>query len=737
MQFERRAPGRGTLGLLLLWMCFVGPVWADTLWESEPNDTPTTANATVGINGVSAIGAIDSASDQDYFSFLVTQTGVPIPGFTTAVQIAITENPGKYFFELTHESGTVIFSGIFAGPYYFDFNANAVGGIGRYTLRIGAVAPYTGTYAFSIVGVADGSGAVPPTVLGTASVAPTLDKAYGTNGVAEVSFVGKGGYLNDLLMQRDGQVVADGLYIAGQQFGLAVFHYPTTRFTATGITDPTFGTQGFIDPSICPRLLQSGGTIIGCGPAGIISYGASGAPNPAFATDGAVGVPGFAQVASPRLAGASDGKIVFAGSVGTGNASILLMRFHRDGTLDTAFNHGAGSVLVPHGDSSNDVLAGLAIQPDGKIVMAATSNIDQTRRFALIRYNADGAPDAGFGSNGRAFAALSAVDQDDAYSLALQPNGRLVLAGREGLSIGGPNPIVYIPLIVGFSSTGVVDPTFGDGGPGLIRLGIGGTANAITAQPDGKLLVSATGGSTPARLMRFTADGHADTTFGAAGAPIITRLLSISAISLQPDGNIVIGGGTASGLSGSSIFPTGYNFAASRYINGPMAAIEFYNASLDHYFMSMNPQEVGDLDLGVYSGWTRTQLSFLTYGSFASAAGTAAVPVCRFYIPPEHGNSHFFSADPVECAIVRIKIATDSNFSGYVEETTSAFYIGLPDKVTGTCPANATPVYRLWNQGSASNHRYTSSVVVKNQMIAKGWVAEGYGPDAVDMCAPR
>ena len=227
--------------------------------------------------------------------------------------------------------------------------------------------------------------------------------------------------------------------------------------------------------------------------------------------------------------------------------------------------------------------------------MAATSNIDQTRRFALIRYNADGTPDAGFGSNGRAFAALSAIDQDDAYSLALQPNGRLVLAGREGLSIGGPNPIVYVPLIVGFSSTGVVDPTFGDGGPGLIRLGISGSANAIPAQPDGKLLVSATGGSTTARLMRFTVDGHADTTFGAGGAPIITRLLSISSISLQPDGNIVIGGGTASGLSGSSIFPTAYNFAVSRYINGPMAAIEFYNPGLDHYFMSMDPQEVGDL----------------------------------------------------------------------------------------------------------------------------------------------
>ena len=83
------------------------------------------------------------------------------------------------------------------------------------------------------------------------------------------------------------------------------------------------------------------------------------------------------------------------------------------------------------------------------------------------------------------------------------------------------------------------------------------------------------------------------------------------------------------------------------------------------------------------------------------------------------------------------KIGTDPNFSGYIEETPNAFYINLPDKVTGACPANTTPVYRLWNQAPASNHRYTTRVAIRDQMTANGWVAEGYGPDAVDMCAPQ
>ena len=173
------------------------------------------------------------------------------------------------------------------------------------------------------------------------------------------------------------------------------------------------------------------------------------------------------------------------------------------------------------------------------------------------------------------------------------------------------------------------------------------------------------------------------------------------------------------------------------YVSGPVEAIEFYHAGLDHYFMSMDPQEVGDLDIGVYAGWARTGLSFLTYGSAASAVGTSAGPVCRFYIPPQHGDSHFFSADPVECVIAANAIKTNPDFSGYVEETPNAFYIDLPDKSTGVCPANTTPVYRLWNHLAATNHRYTTSVVAKDQMITNGWVAEGYGPNAVDMCAPQ
>jgi hypothetical protein len=166
----------------------------------------------------------------------------------------------------------------------------------------------------------------------------------------------------------------------------------------------------------------------------------------------------------------------------------------------------------------------------------------------------------------------------------------------------------------------------------------------------------------------------------------------------------------------------------------PVTAVEYYNPALDHYFMSALQPDIDALDTQRIPGWRRTGFSFKVFPSQASG-GAGASPVCRFYIPPEHGNSHFFSASPAECATVLQKIGTDPNFSGYIYETPNAFYIALPDTTTGACPAGMIPVYRLWNHRADSNHRYTTDLAIKAQMIAAGYIAEGYGPDPVDMCA--
>ncbi len=70
-------------------------------------------------------------------------------------------------------------------------------------------------------------------------------------------------------------------------------------------------------------------------------------------------------------------------------------------------------------------------------------------------------------------------------------------------------------------------------------------------------------------------------------------------------------------------------------------------------------------------------------------------------------------------------------------ESVDAFDISVP-AADGSCAANLAPVYRLYNngQGGAPNHRYTTDVIVRAQMIAQGWMPEGLGPDAVQMCSP-
>ena len=174
------------------------------------------------------------------------------------------------------------------------------------------------------------------------------------------------------------------------------------------------------------------------------------------------------------------------------------------------------------------------------------------------------------------------------------------------------------------------------------------------------------------------------------------------------------------------------NFQKPEYIGVPpppakVTAIEFYHAGLDHYFVAASAQDIFDLDTGVQQGWSRTGESFVVWNGATGNAG----PVCRYYIPPGYGDSHFFSASAQECAIALVK------FPFLIKEADAAFYIALPDSGTGACLSDEVPIYRLWNTRVDSNHRYTASAAVKAAMIAKGYVAEGYGPDQVDMCAPQ
>ena len=155
--------------------------------------------------------------------------------------------------------------------------------------------------------------------------------------------------------------------------------------------------------------------------------------------------------------------------------------------------------------------------------------------------------------------------------------------------------------------------------------------------------------------------------------------------------------------------------------------IEYYYPALDHYFMSALPADIQALDSGQFQGWQRTGRTFKAFPD----AATGTSPVCRFYLPPPFGDSHFYSVSAAECAQVLQK------YPGFVYESANVMYLGMPDPASGACASEMIPVYRVWDKRIDTNHRYTTDRTVRDQMVAQGWVKEGYGDDAVIMCAPQ
>jgi hypothetical protein len=163
---------------------------------------------------------------------------------------------------------------------------------------------------------------------------------------------------------------------------------------------------------------------------------------------------------------------------------------------------------------------------------------------------------------------------------------------------------------------------------------------------------------------------------------------------------------------------------------GESVAVEFYNRALDHYFITISPAEINDLDTGVHPGWERTGLRFLAYDGPTAGAS----PVCRFYRTPGQGDSHFYSASVAECNTV---IDNPQTYPGWTYESATVFYIALPDPFTGACAAGMQPIWRFYNQRTI-NHRYTADQLARDDMRAdpSTWRPEGYGADDVTMCAP-
>lgn len=340
-----------------------------------------------------------------------------------------------------------------------------------------------------------------------------------------------------------------------------------------GDLDPTFGTGGTLMTDINRSTdlaqavaLQADGKLVVVGQTyknndystedfAVARYNTDGTLDTTFGRGGKVRTdfPGLAAVPSSVVI-QSDGKIVVAGGafpLFTFAGNFEVVRYNPNGSLDTSFgNGGIVTTTFPEGSYAFDV----ALQPDGKIIAAGTVFVDfipgesSNTDFALARYNPDGTPDATFGNGGQVSTDFVGLE-DDAFSILIQPDGKIVAVGSAN------DPATFYDFAAArYLSNGTIDTTFGVAGK--VRTDFGDQnfdrARSAALQTDGRIVaagfaISQNGGVQNFAVARYTSNGVLDTTFSRDGKTQIdfgNCCQSATKVLLQSDGKIITVGGS-------------------------------------------------------------------------------------------------------------------------------------------------------------------------------------------------
>jgi uncharacterized delta-60 repeat protein len=274
-------------------------------------------------------------------------------------------------------------------------------------------------------------------------------------------------------------------------------------------------------------LVATLGLTFGATPA----LGADGDLDPLFGDDGTVTTSFPIGSFATAVAVQSDGKIVAVGAAAGASidGEFAIARYEPAGDLDETFGEG-GTVVTPIAGGNGDEARSVAIQANGRIVVAGT---DSWRKWALVRYRPDGTLDETFGDGGIVRTNFTAGD-DVAWDVAIQADGRIVAVGGAGYGQSGFQ-------VARYRRDGSLDPAFGDGGRVVTRYR-GANARAVALQPDGRIVVAGYNGFGLA-LARYRQDGRLDRSFSGNGrvGPVVWGIFAL-AVALQPDGRIVVGG---------------------------------------------------------------------------------------------------------------------------------------------------------------------------------------------------
>lgn len=352
----------------------------------------------------------------------------------------------------------------------------------------------------------------------------TLDTTFNPGGSGTSS--NAAGRITSLMLQPDGKILVGAQGTTGYN---GVTSNGIFRVNADGTFDNTFVSGFATTPSIEQIILQPDGKVLvsgfftGYGSNATIAYfirvNSNGSLDTTFNAGGS-GVDGV--VAGMGLQ--PDGKIVIGGAFTTynGTARNNIARVNADGSLDTGF-------VPPNFAQASGFVEFFAIQPDGKILAAGIFDNGLGSKYAVIRMNSNGSLDS------------SLLDPADSfgYHVGLQADGKiLVVGGFTRFTTGGSHL-----GIARFNANGTIDSAFNTS---TTRTG---AINTLAVQTDGKIVVGGqflkANGSAATNIVRFNADGTRDNTFSTGTGPTpdnFNFVTSINAVAIQADGKILVGG---------------------------------------------------------------------------------------------------------------------------------------------------------------------------------------------------
>src|SRR5262245_38168310 len=378
-----------------------------------------------------------------------------------------------------------------------------------------------------------------------------LDSGFGAGGLVTTNLGGSvdtqaGGFV----VQPDGKIVVATRLATGTDFILVRYTSDgalDASFGAGGIVTTDLGALDI--PKAL--LFQPDGKIVAAGtthttgqsitPIGMARYNADGSLDTGFGVNGKVVTDFGENEVVSAIARQADGKLVVAGEIASaaGGQRFLLARYNTDGSVDTGFGvNGKVDTALP--GTTFPRAQGVAILPDGRIVAAGLD--ENVLDIVLARYNTDGSLDTSFGTNGVALAADAGTNYLTASALVLQPDGKILTAGVDG-------GVTFV--VLRFDANGSLDAGFGTNGLAAIPFlpGGGDQAMAIALQSDGKIVaagdtaVNVLNGDFA--VARLNADGSLDTSFGVNGKIVTDFSGSLdfaTAVAIQPDGRIVAAG---------------------------------------------------------------------------------------------------------------------------------------------------------------------------------------------------